>query len=123
MNSRESFITETVFSHPSKVDLVDEAARLEYLVHLHVILVPVAVTVARVVDRVRRGGHDVPEHKIRTRYDRLWDLIADARGRADRVEFFDNSSAAAPFRLVATYERGDLVGNPVWPRWTPAALI
>src|SRR5699024_8596455 len=51
--ARRSFMTETVFSHPSKVDLVDQAAGLGYLVHLHVILVPVDLAVLRVADRVQ----------------------------------------------------------------------
>lgn len=120
---RNSFITETVFSHPSKVDLVDQAVRIGYLVHLHVILVAVDLAVARVADRVRRGGHDVPEQKIRARYARLWALVATARDRADRTEFLDNSLAAEPFRPVATFERGRLVGEPYWPVWTSAALV
>lgn len=58
-------------SHPSKVQLVADAAEAGYLVHLHVIMVPVELTVQRVRERVRRGGHDVPESKIRDRYERL----------------------------------------------------
>ncbi|GAB97364.1 putative ABC-type ATPase [Kineosphaera limosa] len=119
---RKSFISETVFSHRSKVDLVGQAVRLGYIVHLHVLLIPVELSVARVADRVSEGGHDVPERKIRERYDRLWSLIAQARGLADRTEILDNSSAATPFRVVATYEHGELVGTASWPTWTPAAL-
>ncbi|WP_079693602.1 AAA family ATPase, partial [Mycobacteroides abscessus] len=61
LDRRWSFITETVFSHPSKNSLIDDALRLGYYVHLHVMLVPVEVTVQRVTERVRRGGHSVPE--------------------------------------------------------------
>lgn len=122
MAARTSFITETVFSHPSKLELVDEAIALGYLVHLHVILVPVEVSVNRVAERVRDGGHGVPEQKIRDRYDRLWDLVAKARTVADRTEFFDNSSASRPFRRVTAYEHGLPLGAPSWPAWTPAAL-
>ena len=118
----ESFITETVFSHSSKLDLVHEAQRLGYLVHLHAIMLPVDVAVARVFERVQHGGHDVPEPKIRARYDRLWGLIAKARDAADRTDFYDNSSAARPFRAVAEYERGILIGEPTWPSWSPVAL-
>lgn len=118
----KSFITETVFSHPSKVDLVDEALARGYLVHLHVILVPVDVAVNRVAERVQGGGHDVPEQKIRERYARLWDLIVRARSVADRTEFFDNSTARHPFRRVAEYEHNLLMGRPTWPAWAPAAL-
>ncbi|MFQ4149242.1 AAA family ATPase [Arthrobacter sp. LAPM80] len=117
-----SFITETVFSHPSKLDLVQEAHRSGYLVHLHVLLLPVDATVNRVAERVQRGGHAVPEQKIRGRHARLWDLIAAARMIADRTEFFDNSTAKNAFLRVAEYERGRLVGEPKWPSWAPAAL-
>jgi predicted ABC-type ATPase len=123
MAARKSFITETVFSHPSKVDLVAHATALGYLVHLHVILVPESLPVIRVALRVTQGGHDVPEEKIRERYSRLWALVATARDLADRTTFYDNSRTEPPFRVVATYERGRLIGLPVWPVWTPKALL
>lgn len=119
---RRSFITETVFSHPSKLELVDAAIAQGHLVHLHIILVPVEVGVNRVAERVRDGGHDVPEQKIRDRYARLWDLVAKARSSADRAEFFDNGSATNPFRRVAVYEHALPLGEPNWPIWAPAAL-
>lgn len=123
MRAHASFITETVFSHPSKVDLVAEAEALGYLVHLHVMVVPESVLVARVALRVEQGGHEVPERKIRERYARLWPLVATARDAADRASFYDNSRAATPFRMIARYERGRLVGEPSWPAWTPKALL
>lgn len=121
--ARASFITETVFSHRSKVELVATATALGYLVHLHVILVPHTLPVPRVAQRVALGGHDVPEAKIRERYARLWPLVAEAREVADRATFYDNSLARSPFRVVATYERGRLVGTADWPQWTPAGLL
>jgi predicted ABC-type ATPase len=117
-----SFITETVFSHPSKVDLVRSAHDAGYLVTLHVVVVPEELTVARVRDRVRRGGHEVPEDKVRERYRRLWGLVAEARALADHTVVYDNSVAATPLRLVARYERGRLVGAAGWPPWAPAEL-
>jgi predicted ABC-type ATPase len=117
-----SFITETVFSHPSKLALVEDAIARGYIVHLHVMLLPVDVAVNRVAERVQDGGHVVPEHKIRERYERLWELIVRARATASRTEFFDNSTAANPFRLVAEYENGLLIGEAVWPQWAPQAL-
>lgn len=123
LTARGSFITETVFSHPSKNDLVDAALRAGYYVHMHVMLVPVDLTVQRVADRVRRNGHAVPEQKIRERYDRLWPLIAIARDRVDRADFFDNHLARTAFRLVAEYAHGIAVGEPDWPAWTPTPLL
>lgn len=119
----DSFISETVFSHPSKVQLVADAADAGYLVHLHVIMVPVELTVQRVLERVRRGGHAVPEQKVRDRYERLWEHLGLAISIADVAEVFDNSSARTPFRLCATYQHGALIGTPSWPKWTPDALM
>ncbi|MBM7368100.1 zeta toxin family protein [Gordonia hydrophobica] len=119
----QSFITETVFSHPSKVQLVADASAAGYLVHLHVIIVPVELTVLRVAERVRRGGHDVPEQKTRERYARLWDHIAHAIAIADTTRVFDNSKASNPFRACARYDHGRLVGMPDWPTWTPPPLL
>jgi predicted ABC-type ATPase len=118
-----SFISETVFSHPSKIDLVSDAVDAGYLVHLHVIMVPVELSVQRVLERVRRGGHAVPEQKIRDRHERLWDHIRQAIHIADVVEVLDNSSATAPFRRCASFEHGQLIGPPTWPTWAPVALV
>lgn len=119
---RTSFITETVFSHPSKRDLVEWAFTTGYLVELHVMLVPEDLSVARVAYRVSRGGHTVPEAKIRERYRRLWLLVADAQKIADRCTFYDNSRSATPFAPVARFERGHPAGPAYWPAWASADL-
>jgi predicted ABC-type ATPase len=118
---RRSFITETVFSHPSKVALVEQAMRAGYRVELHTMLIPEDVTVARVAYRVSAGGHAVPVDKIRERYRRLWALVARARAIAHRATFYDNSRSK-PFQPVGVYERGHPVGTPTWPTWTPEVL-
>lgn len=123
MGQRVSFITETVFSHPSKLDLLRRAQLIGYTVSLHIVLVPEDLAVERVADRVRYGGHTVPEDRIRQRYARLWGLVAQARHQADRADFYDNSSLGRPFRRVATYEYGVQVGQLNWPTWTPSSLI
>ncbi|MCK0111548.1 zeta toxin family protein [Ornithinimicrobium sp. F0845] len=117
-----SFISETVFSHPSKVQLVADAIEAGYLVHLHVIIIPVELAVQRVLERERRGGHSVPERKIRERHERLWAHVDAAIQLADLTDVFDNSSARTPFRRCATFAQGTLIGTPAWPRWTPAVL-
>lgn len=122
LDARESFIAETVFSHESKVELAHGAAARGYLVHLHVVMIPEDLAVARVAQRVRRGGHDVPEHKVRERYARLWTLVAQARRTADRAVFWDNSTIDDRYRPVASYARGVRVGRPEWPAWTPDVL-
>lgn len=116
-----SFIAETVFSHPSKLELVDAARRSGYIVVLHVVLVPEDLAVHRVRFRVAAGGHDVPEDKIRERYGRLWPLVAAAIVRADSATVYDNSAAMGP-RIVAQMSGGLSVAAPAWPVWAPEPL-
>jgi predicted ABC-type ATPase len=116
-----SFIAETVFSHPSKLDLIDSAHHAGYTVVLHAVLIPEDLAVARVGYRVRAGGHSVPEPKIRERYRRLWDLVAAAATRSDIATVYDNSRAQGP-RVVAQLNGGVSVGTPSWPSWTPEPL-
>ena len=121
LESRQSFITETVFSHESKLELVKTTQAKGYHVALHVILVPEELSVARVPNRVENGGHHVPEEKIRPRYLRLWPLVAHAILLVDEATVYDNTKAADPFRVVAQF----LLGEPArsnWPAWTPQAL-
>ena len=120
---RRSFVAETVFSHPSKLDLIREAKFAGYLVYLHVILIPEDLAVARVEVRLELGGHDVPEEKIRSRFRRLWQLVHQALGLVDEAELLDNSRAASPFRRIARYHRGRLVATDQPPPWTPVELL
>jgi predicted ABC-type ATPase len=116
-----SFIAETVFSHPSKLELIDTAHTAGYAVVLHVVLIPEELAVARVGYRVRSGGHPVAENKIRERYHRLWALVAEAITRCDQGTVYDNSGLKGP-RIVAQMSDGFIVGSPTWPTWTPQAL-
>ncbi|NIL74632.1 zeta toxin family protein [Rhodococcus kyotonensis] len=117
----ESFIAETVFSHPSKLDFLDKAGRAGYVVVLHVVMVPVELSVARVAVRVTEGGHDVPEDKIRERFDRLWPLVAEAIRRSHHATVYDNSAPDVT-RIAARFVEGDPVGDTTWPTWAPAEL-
>ena len=116
-----SFIAETVFSHPSKLDLIGAARGGGFTGVLHVLLVPEDLAVERVRHRVQAGGHDVPETKIRQRHRRLWALVANAIALSDIATAYDNSRLRGP-RIVAQLSGGDTVGSPDWPEWAPEAL-
>jgi predicted ABC-type ATPase len=116
-----SFVAETVFSHPSKLDLIRTAQEAGYRVVLHVLLVPEELAVRRVDYRVQAGGHDVPENKIRERYHRIWPLAAQAILTADRAAVYDNSRSTGP-SIVSEFVEGSSTGPVSWPEWTPEAL-
>lgn len=116
-----SLIAETVFSHPSKLELVETAHAKGYTVVLHALLIPEELAVHRVRHRVVAGGHDVPEVKIRERYQRLWAPVVTAITRCDSATVYDNSRLKGP-RIVAQMTGGHVVGCPTWPHWTPDVL-
>ena len=117
--ARRSFIAKTVFSHPSKLDLVLRATAAGYLVTLHIVLVPEELAVARVRLRAEQGGHTVPIAKVRARYRRLWPLLEKAALVADETVVYDNTRAASPFRVVARYRNGQTELRGDWPGWSP----
>jgi predicted ABC-type ATPase len=118
---RQPLIAETVFSHPSKLDLIDEASAAGYYVALHVLMVPEDLAVARVAYRKAAGGHGVPVDKIRGRYRRLWAIVASAVPKAASANIWDNAKPDGP-RLVAAFIEGEVVRTPEWPDWAPTAL-
>lgn len=111
-----------MFSHPSKLELVDAAQAAGYTVIVHGLLIPEPLAVLRVRHRVAAGGHHVPESKIRERYGRLWRLVAAAALDADAATFYDNSAITGP-RIVAQIVGGFVVGAPTWPAWAPPDLV
>lgn len=116
-----SFIAETVFSHPSKLDLVHTARRAGFTLVLHALLIPEDLAVERVRHRVHAGGHDVPETKVRERHRRLWTTVAEAIAVSDIATVYDNSRLRGP-RIATRLAGGLTIGSPDWPAWTPEVL-
>jgi predicted ABC-type ATPase len=116
-----SFVAETVFSHESKLELVAEGHANGFEVVLHVLMIPEDLAVLRVAQRVATGGHDVPEEKIRTRWQRLWPNVVAAAHEADDTSFYDNTSLRGP-TLVGRLERGIPVIAMHWPPWAHTSL-
>ena len=66
---RQSFTFETVLSSPRNSKLLKMAKRCGYWIEVVFVLThDVEINVNRVKNRVKNGGHDVPEDKIRSRY-------------------------------------------------------
>jgi predicted ABC-type ATPase len=107
LSAGESLITETTFSHPSKLELVAQARALGYrIVVYHVNVATADFAVARVLARESHGGHPVPEPNIRGRYERSQPLIRRAVLMADRVFVFDNSTLGKPPQRVLSFIDG-----------------
>lgn len=129
-----SFTFETVFSHPSKLDVLGHARDAGFEVVLFFIAVddPI-INVERVGTRVQLGGHDVPADRIVARYYRTMALLPAMLEHVDHAWIFDNTVRATPEtetfsgRLVAsaTREKANLVVIPRYPMpdWTERYLV
>lgn len=104
-----SFITETVFSHPSKIDLLKEAKEKGFKVELYHIHVDSAdKAIDRIKDRVKSGGHHVNDDKVRARYARLTAIVSEASQYAEHTFVIDNSDSRLSHRFVLKLTQGKL---------------
>ncbi|CAN5293292.1 zeta toxin family protein [soil metagenome] len=122
LEQRRSFVTETVFSHESKVELVRSAAAMGYLVHLHILVVPVELSLLRVRLRVADGGHDVPADKIRARHARLWPLVIAAVDDSYQATVIDSRHTTFPRLATFRYGHRTWVDDDTDTSWLPTAL-
>jgi len=122
MAGRKSFATETVFSHPSKLELITQAKALGYrIMTFHICVAYPDLSVARVSERVIEGGHPVPEEKIRNGYDRSGPLIRQAILSSDIGHIFDNSQLNQPPVRMLSFTNGNLsFALPKLPDWVLA---
>ncbi len=119
LNKGQSFATETVFSHPSKLEIINVARTQGYhIIVMHVGVDSPNLSVARVRACTQKGWHDVPEEKIRSRYDRSQPLIREAVLLADRGMVLDNSKLNSPPELMLVFAASRLVqATPTLPQW------
>ncbi|MFH0954218.1 MAG: AAA family ATPase [Verrucomicrobiota bacterium] len=104
-NVREgrSFAFETTLSGLSYLGLLRRVQRKGYQIRLFFLWIPtVELALKRIAERVRRGGHDIPEATARRRYGKgLRNLFQHYLAMASYCAVFDNSSADP----VLVYER------------------
>ncbi|MDO9318562.1 MAG: hypothetical protein Q7V56_10230 [Gammaproteobacteria bacterium] len=118
---------ETVFSHESKLDFMARARDQGYRIYLYFIATKSPeINIARIKEvRIKQGGHDVPEEKIRGRYQRSMDLLFDAAELAYQAYFFDNSVNGAKqglepfahFKVIQEKKSWDKINAQDVPDW------
>lgn len=88
--------------------------------------------IERVRSRVARGGHDVPEERIRARYDSSRQNLIRLLPRLTELRVYDNSEAADPSmgatpspKLILHLRQGEIVdscGPVLVPEWAKAIM-
>ena len=92
LQTGQSFVSETVFSHASKLALIQDAQAQGFFVMLLVVaLDQPARLLARVAQRVLEGGHAVPLERIFARYPRTLALLTKAVRVADAAILYDSA--------------------------------
>jgi predicted ABC-type ATPase len=89
--------------------------------------------IARVRARVARGGHDIPEERIRERYDKSRYNLIKLLPKLTELRVYDNSEEADPAsgvspqpKLILHLREGRIVevcGLVLAPEWTKAILL
>lgn len=94
IDAHQTIGVETVLSTPKYRRLVEHARARGFGINLiYVFLDSVELNIERVRTRVLKGGHDVPEDRIRARRGRSFDQFGWFCEAADRVDVYDNSGA------------------------------
>jgi predicted ABC-type ATPase len=109
IDARQSFGMESTLSGKTYIGLLSNAKQAGYEIELHYLWLPTAeMAVRRVRQRVKKGGHAVPEIDIRRRYQRSIDhLLGDYLPLADRWSVWNNKTS--PPILLAKSESDDMV--------------
>jgi predicted ABC-type ATPase len=127
LKAGQSFASETVFSHPSKLDLIREAQAHGFLVVLLVVCIDnPQLLLARVRQRVREGGHDVPAERILQRYPRTLQHLKQAVRLADMALLYDNTDIhqqpSSPQRMATCRGNKTTVHRDAVPQWVRIVL-
>lgn len=105
LRQKQNIIYETVFSHPSKLELIREALEIGYFVRLFFICTQSPrINIDRVAERFAKGGHTVPGNKISERYNRALLYGAEAMHLVHRGYLYDNTAHSteceSPYKLI-----------------------
>jgi len=104
VEKRETFAMESTLSGKTYISVLNRAKTRGFRLYLHYLWLPnVALALARVRERVKKGGHDVPEPDIRRRFYRSQQHFVSAYAPlTDRWAVWDNQTS--PPRLLAESE-------------------
>lgn len=114
IHAHQTVGVETVLSTDKYRRLVLAAKRNRFEFRLiYIVLASPDLNVERVRLRVKKGGHDVPEAKIRERWFKSIRQLPWFLEQANQAWIFDNSGAAP--RQIGLKQDGDIIIDPTAP--------
>lgn len=116
LESGQNFAFETTLSTKSYVNLIEEAKQKEYQITLLFFWLHSSdLAVSRVKNRVKEGGHNIPENVIRRRYESgLTNFFTLYLPITDHWMFINNSGE--PYEVIAegSYEEMTTHNKLLW---------
>ena len=111
-----SFTQETTLSGRKTEITAAQAKERGYYVRLYYVgLDTLEESLARIENRVRRGGHDIRDEDVQRRFAGRWEAVSKVLPYCDEARFFDNDTG---FVEVAEYLNGELLlkgdKRPAW---------
>lgn len=123
LEAGNSYSFETVRSHTSKVNFIEEANKLDYKTYLYfVCTIDPIINVERVKSRVVHGGHEVNREKIVSRYYRSLELLHAAFVASNRAFIIDNSGLDGSVIVEKNGNEISVLSDDV-PSWVQRYLI
>lgn len=118
-----SFTFETVMSSPDKVQFLQKAQQQGFRTYLYFVATddPI-INISRVRNRVRLGGHPVPDDKVIARFGRSLDLLIEAIACTNRAYIFDNSGTANSWLAEVSDGKTLTMKTDQMPAWFKAAV-
>ena len=119
-----SFTQETTLSGYKTEQTAKQARESGYYVRLYYIALDTAQeSLARIENRVKRGGHDIDREDVLRRFSGRWEAVKKVLPYCDEAEFYDNDNG---FVKVAEYRNGELLPigerHPEWLKELQAYL-
>jgi len=110
------FTQETTLSGHRVLATVKRAIEKGYYIRLYYVgLNTVEESLARIENRVKKGGHDIPPSDVKRRFGKRFEDLAVILQYCDEATFFDNENG---FVAVAEYKNGEVlqIGSkkPAW---------
>jgi len=125
LQAGHSFVSETVFSHASKLALIQEAQTKGFFVMLLVVALDQPERLLeRVAQRVLEGGHPVPPERILARYPRTLAHLTQAVRLADAAILYDSAEVTPGTHTAVATCKGDWTQELVqpMPEWARRVL-
>lgn len=111
-----NFTQETTLSGKKTLRTISSAREKNYYIRLYYVGISSAdESIIRINNRVRKGGHDIPDIDVKRRYEKRFEDLISILPFCDEVHFYDNENG---FVDVGEYRNGKIIFSGEYvPEW------